>query len=310
MAGYSLKCSSHTIRTWQQFMALYLKRLNGRSFIFRGQAIEPESYWSFQTELERAWLGMVNISSPRTKNNERKAFRRKLEGQSILKIEEGLLREFKRKCSLYLGQAKPVHRLEWLALMRHFGAPTRLLDWTYSIYVAAFLSLNKSGPKRPATIWALDVGWLEQRMRKITVSADFDGNLWDVLFEDVHLKEVNTWNEYFSDECSFVLPVNPFTLNKRLVIQQGLFLCPGNITIPFQDNLARLQKDDPESSRALVRIRLDLNNSAKKNFLRQLYRMNITMASLFPGLEGFAQSLSAMLLFPKTLAAKSSLDSQ
>jgi hypothetical protein len=87
------------------------------------------------------WLGMANTSSAKSKDNERKALRRKLEGQNILKIEEGLLREFKRKSSFSLSRAKPVHRLEWLALMRHYGAPTRLLDWTYSIYVAAFFSL-------------------------------------------------------------------------------------------------------------------------------------------------------------------------
>jgi hypothetical protein len=171
-------------------------------------------------------------------------------------------------------------------------------------------ALNKSSPKRSATIWALDVGWLEKRMRKMSVPADFDGNLWAVLFEDVHLEKSDTWENYFKGRYSFVLPVIPFTLTKRLVIQQGLFLCPGNVSIPFQDNLATLQKDDPKSSRALVRIKLDLNNSATKNFLRQLYRMNITMASLFPGIQGFAQSLAARLVFPKALAAKSPFDCQ
>src|SRR5438874_8248315 len=32
--------------------------------------------------------------------------------------------------------------LDWLALMQHYGAPTRLLDFTYSPFVAAFFGLE------------------------------------------------------------------------------------------------------------------------------------------------------------------------
>ena len=35
------------------------------------------------------------------------------------------------------------NRLEWLALMQHYGAPTRLLDFTRSPYVACFFALEE-----------------------------------------------------------------------------------------------------------------------------------------------------------------------
>ena len=34
--------------------------------------------------------------------------------------------------------------VEWLALMRHYGGPARLLDWTYSFFVAVFLATEKA----------------------------------------------------------------------------------------------------------------------------------------------------------------------
>ncbi len=60
-------------------------------------------------------------------------------------IEQQMLKEFKRRAHHYVN-ALPNRGdvLGWLALMQHHGAPTRLLDWTYSFYVAAFFALAEA----------------------------------------------------------------------------------------------------------------------------------------------------------------------
>jgi hypothetical protein len=64
-------------------------------------------------------------------------------------IEDILLRNFMRKYHHY-SQHIPDrgNTLEWLSVMQHYGAPTRLLDFTYSVYVAAYFALEKYWEKR------------------------------------------------------------------------------------------------------------------------------------------------------------------
>jgi hypothetical protein len=46
--------------------------------------------------------------------------------------------------------------------MQHFGAPTRLLDWTEGVLIVYF-AIRDSRGEHDATIWALDPWWLNRR---------------------------------------------------------------------------------------------------------------------------------------------------
>ena len=68
--------------------------------------------------------------------------------------EERIVRVFKRKAHLYLDHVPdPEDDFQWLALMQHHGSPTRLLDFTWSPFVAAFFALEKA--KSAAAVWAI-----------------------------------------------------------------------------------------------------------------------------------------------------------
>jgi len=89
-----------------------------------------------------------------------------------------------------------------------------------------------------------------------------------------------------------------YRLNQRLIIQQGLFLCQANLRSPFEDNIAAMI-DSTTGPERLARITIEAKGH--KEIRQRLYRMNMTRASLFPGLDGFAQSLRATLDFPVML---------
>ena len=216
---------------------------------------------------------------------------RRIEGFDFRKtpnVEYRLVREFKRQAQHFIESLPKANDiLEWLSIMRHHGAPTRLLDWTYSFYVAAHFAINRAKPEGKCAIWAINVDWLEGRAVNSLPKNLQKG--WENLTTS---KKPELLNSVFERQRRMVFPINPFRLNERLVIQQGVFLAPGDITRSFMDNLAAVA---PRNQ--LTKNCLKIEITVTEHFLKQAYAalrsMNINEATLFPGIDGFSRSLSS-----------------
>jgi hypothetical protein len=55
-----------------------------------------------------------------------------------------------------LSDLKPANEWEWYFLMQHYGAPTRLLDWTDGALIALYFAVRDNSGDRHAAVWALD----------------------------------------------------------------------------------------------------------------------------------------------------------
>jgi hypothetical protein len=89
-----------------------------------------------------------------------------------------------------------------------------------------------------------------------------------------------------------VLATEPFRMNERVSVQQGVFLVPFSVEHSFFANLKRAVGGEPSATDSLWRIELALDKTARLKVLEELRKMNISRASLFPGIDGFAQSLT------------------
>ena len=77
--------------------------------------------------------------------------------------EAAILREFKRRAHHHLLDAPAKNDLlEWLSLMRHHGAPTRLVDFTYSHYIASYFAFCELTCE-PRVVWAINKDWLSEK---------------------------------------------------------------------------------------------------------------------------------------------------
>ena len=270
------------VATWQQLQDVFAHRFQKQSWAFRGQSI---SNWRLETALERACLRTVKLPGyppdygPLSMLVTPDAFEREL-----------LLR-FQRQAHHYIqNPPNDADVLDWLGLMQHHGAPTRLLDWTFSPYVALYFALEESVPGIDSAVWAIDTGWLIEKSHEILRSdprfpatpnvAAFNQYLNEVLFDETGRNAI--------------VVVNPIRMNERAAAQQGFFLYDLSRTGSFDIPLLQMVVL-PSPPPLPVIWKFVIKPTERIRFLRELNRMNIHGASLFPGLDGFARSLKVSL---------------
>ena len=215
-------------------------------------------------------------------------------------IEQGTIRRFKREYQKYSAYTPdPRDHVEWMATMQHHGAPTRLLDVTYSVFVALYFALWDYEPgKEEAALWCFNVSWLQ---------AGWDGlataEYQRVLQRDSERRNLKTFDVVLRDTRPKIYSLNPYYLPERLVLQQAAFLMPTDIGTPFVNNLAHMPKDPPAYSSTMgsplrvVKVKIHLDRRELEKVRGWLRRMNINNATLFPGKDGFAKSIRDRLPF-------------
>ncbi|MFO7323383.1 MAG: FRG domain-containing protein [Chloroflexota bacterium] len=170
-----------------------------------------------------------------------------------------------------------------LSLGQHHGLPTRLLDWTYSPYVAMHFAVGSMPDTSiSGVIWRVDVNsfhaHLPQPLRSSLESEGFSAFTTDIL--DRHAKTLAEFDALSRDV--FALFFEPPSLDARIVNQYALF------SIMSDPNAAL---DDWLEEQGKRYTKIIIPGSLKLQLRDRLDWLNITERVLFPGLDGLCQWL-------------------
>lgn len=192
--------------------------------------------------------------------------------------EERAIRVFRRKAHNYVPDSGLLDDdLRCLALMQHHGAPTRLLDFTKSPYVAAFYALENA--TSDSAVYALNTPMLWSACPD--GSADFSRDCIDP-------RTRGNFEKYFAaNKYDVVWTGEPNQMDRRLLAQSGTFVVPGVIDKPVEAILPAYPSSQPLLKKLILPSR-----KIRTDGMRSLYRTNITNATLFPDLDGLAKSIA------------------
>jgi hypothetical protein len=258
--------------------------------------------WTFRGQQNAAWPLTTTLQRAGEQDHYGTGF-------LVSAVEIQIMEEFKRRAHHFLpAPPQPEDLIEWMALIQHFGGPTRLLDFTKSFYIAAFFAVEKASTE--CAVWCINHDAMARAAGPVPVPGTVP--YWQTVHETE--RAIRTAQEVISryppSTESFVYEVHPFRVNERLAVQQGLFLCPACVDVSFVQSLAgtfgltdsaflepkiEIIYQPATHTRKLFEkaaaIKVLLPQSFQYDVLDDLWKMNISAASLFPGLDGFARSL-------------------
>lgn len=214
-------------------------------------------------------------------------------------LEKHLLRNFRKYAQAVAGEIGSFWHL--LSVAQHHGLPTRLLDWTYSPYIAlhfATASLDKL--HIDGVIWSVDFekahellpGVFRDQLASEGAQAFTVELLTGLRTQEVHpsseersfhefVETLTTFDEFGADQ-EFLLFFEPPSMNERIVNQFALFSVMPNPRRIIDDWLAL----NPGLFRRII-----IPAQLKWECRDKLDQCNITERVLFPGLDGLSSWL-------------------
>ncbi len=201
--------------------------------------------------------------------------------RNVPRLETALLRNFRKYA---WGQGTGDSIWHWLALAQHRGLPTRLVDWTYSPFVALhFVTVDPATYSSDGIVYCINFveanRLLPRRLRRILEDEQSDTFTVEMLDQVGDLRAFDA----LARRDPFVVFVEPPSLDARILTQFALFSLMSSPTERLDDWLLR----HPEVVRT-VRVPAALKWEVRD----KLDQANINERTLLPGLDGLSKWLA------------------
>ena len=197
-------------------------------------------------------------------------------GEASARIEPHLIRNFRK----YAHREQPGPTLwDWLSLAQHHGLPTRLLDWTFSPFVAAHFATS-THPEDDAVVWAVDCAAAHELLpHRLKSALHAEGaTVFTTELLATHAPTLDVLDR-FSEREPFLLFFEPPSLDDRIVNQSAVLSTMSDPSAGMDDWLG----SNPHLHHGWL-----LSPEAKAEIRERLDQANVTERVLMPGLDGLA----------------------
>lgn len=202
-----------------------------------------------------------------------------------LKLEQCLLRNFKKYAS---NDLRVEGFWELLSIAQHHGLPTRLLDWTFSPFVALhFATEDFSKYDRDAVVWCVDFVKAHESLPNSFIDAlrsnyayGFTTEMLNNLvpnFESLKNREKEIGSK------PFVTFFEPPSIDSRIVNQYALFSVMSDPSI----TITQWFKEQPAICKKII-----VPKEIKLGIRDRLDQINMTERIIYPGFDGLCKWLT------------------
>jgi FRG domain len=197
-------------------------------------------------------------------------------------VEDEIREEFAARAPILSESRTAADPWEWYFLMQHFGAPTRLLDWTEGALIALYFAVRDHPGLYDAAVWVLDPFRLNGRaINREEIYAPSESGL-----PARDLRRVAPWlPERFGRRSRIPakpIAVYPIHTVRRISTQRSSFTLHGADPAGL---------DKLEGGRCLVKIVIP---SFRVSIIRRdLETAGIDEATIFPDLDGLGRTVCA-----------------
>ena len=203
-------------------------------------------------------------------------------GGDFRSLEFHLIRNFKKYSRL---PATPDFTdWTWLTLAQHHGLPTRLLDWTYSPFIAMhFATANLDRFDLDGAIWCVDFAALHRTLPQSIeqVLAREQANAFTIEMLSETATKLSGFDSIGAED--FALFFEPPSMDERIVNQFALHSVISNPRAQLDQLLERY----PEYYKRVI-----IPSKLKWEVRDKLDQANINERVMFPGLEGLCSWLT------------------
>lgn len=209
----------------------------------------------------------------------------KTDAQELLELEKELMIRFKQRSLPFLNR-KIENEWDQIFLMQHYGAPTRLLDWTENPFIGLFFALvdakkdtSTKHYTEDAAVWCVNPAkWNYLSLQHLS----YGGGVLTIAD-----KRVNT----YSPETDFkFMPSDPVAIHgtynsPRIVAQRGAFTIFGKNTQSMEEIYKKY------STHEEILVKLVLPRDKIGLLLEATVNMGYSDSVIYPDLDGLAKEI-------------------